>query len=191
MSNNCSTAQKNVVLDLKTETIEDLISKLASVGITAKYENHKLTIGDNNDTAIVLWEPNGLLGKFNIDIGSNSMMSIDKELDITKEYVDAKYECNINMSAGIIDNGDGYIDYITGTKTITISTTATGSKTITVDITATCTATQTVPVTVTEMMTLDSSFAQLGMWGSSEYINVMYEGTEYTITITSDNTVWD
>ena len=76
------------------------------------------------------------------------MMSIDKELDITKEYVDAKYECNINMSAGIIDNGDGYIDYITGTKTITISTTATGSKTITVDITATCTATQTVPVTV-------------------------------------------
>ena len=186
-----STAQKNVVLDLKTETIEDLISKLASVGITAKYENHKLTIGDNNDTAIVLWEPNGLLGKFNIDIGSNSMMSIDKELDITKEYVDAKYECNINMSAGIIDNGDGYIDYITGTKTITISTTATGSKTITVDITATCTATQTVPVTVTEMMTLDSSFAQLGMWGSSEYINVMYEGTEYTITITSDNTVWD
>lgn len=41
------------------------------------------------------------------------------------------------------------------------------------------------------MMTLDSSFAQLGMWGSSEYINVMYEGTEYTITITSDNTVWD
>lgn len=57
-----STAQKNVVLDLKTETLDDLISKLASVGITAKYENHKLTIGDNNDTAIVLWEPNGLLG---------------------------------------------------------------------------------------------------------------------------------
>ena len=192
------TAFTTLQVDLRTTTLTDLIDQLADLGITASYTNHKLTIGDPSDTALIFMDSKNLLtNAFHINYGEEASVGnvpfwhLLKDIDIKKEYVDAEYNCDINMSAGIIDNGSGSIDYVNGVKTITISTTATGSKTITVDITATCTATQTVPVTVTEMMTLDSSFYQLGMYSASGYIDVMYEGTAYTITITSDNTVWD
>ena len=188
-----SKSTSTINYNTKDTSLDDLIKLLASEGVTVEYRDNTLSVGASGDRAYITDDNINLLGQFNLDKthGTLHFTYDNNGYNLKKEYVDAKYECNINMSAGIIDNGEGYIDYITGTKTITISTTATGSKTITVDITATCTATQTVPVTVTEMMTLESSFAQLGMWGSSEYINVMYEGTEYTITITSDNTVWD